>query len=439
MRVHGKKAFTLAELLVALSIIVLLTLISIPAIDPMLRVSSVDSAANIIKNALLHARNSAIAQRRTGTCWIRSGPIVDSGALLPVYGTASTLDLSVSTGKAIVVDNTDPGFVPSGTATWTTETTYSGHYGTSSHLCRVVNGAPTGTATWSFTIPAPTGMREVTGMLTVEARWPMLDPTPTKGISDAQFRVYYEGADGLTSTVIPGCNLDGTGMKTGGFLFKCGNTYRVELNNATTLTDLTRYITADAIRVSGTITSTAGSPTTQFKAMSKNWTVNQWQDAVKPYFVVIANKTSSGITSTILGQIKENTANIITVESTWAWKDDTNTSVTLAEDSEFIIQLGDPRETAATKSVGSGTSAYTRWDVLPGGIEVSLEDAVNTTKRVWPVSFTTAGRVAISNADGYITIKVYDAQNPTNPDMCRYIRVYQNTGRAVIGRKLTDL
>ena len=75
-------AFTLIELLLALSIIIVLTVISIPAADVMIRSKSVDSAAYIIKNALMNARGVAIAQNTDASCWLAAGDVYETGTIL---------------------------------------------------------------------------------------------------------------------------------------------------------------------------------------------------------------------------------------------------------------------------------------------------------------------------------------------------------------------
>lgn len=78
-RGNREAAFTMLELIVALGIIVMVTVISIPTLGPMLGGRSVDGAADAVKAALMHARYSAIAQGREGLCWAIEGTTCDIG------------------------------------------------------------------------------------------------------------------------------------------------------------------------------------------------------------------------------------------------------------------------------------------------------------------------------------------------------------------------
>ena len=93
--VSGRRvAFTLIELLVALTIIVALTMLCMPAIGPMMNVSSVDSGASIVRAGLMRARHSAVAQQREGFCWLAEGSVVESGVISSVVG-GSAVDITM--------------------------------------------------------------------------------------------------------------------------------------------------------------------------------------------------------------------------------------------------------------------------------------------------------------------------------------------------------
>ena len=104
-----------------------------------------------------------------------------------------------------------------------------------------------------------------------------------------------------------------------------------------------------------------------------------------------------------------------------------------------------------------------RWDVLPEGFAVHPKDPTNG-KNILPLSFEPNGRARIANA--YVTILVYskdewtvpaalsdgidndgdtlidelnEADEGPNPDYCRYLRVFRNTGRVVTARTIDAL
>ncbi|MFH1731849.1 MAG: hypothetical protein ABIF82_09390, partial [Planctomycetota bacterium] len=181
MRSHDRAravSFTLVELLVALAIIVTLTLLGIPAIAPMMSANSVDSTANIVRGAMMHARNTAIAQQTEGICWLASGSIIESGVI------------EVASGVSIIVDNKDTtgDNYFSKTGSWTVSSAADPEYPPSSstrnYYWSISPGAtPDSTATWHFKIPAGLGSGPVE--LPVSIWW----APASDALQDARFTV----------------------------------------------------------------------------------------------------------------------------------------------------------------------------------------------------------------------------------------------------------
>ncbi|MFW6157981.1 MAG: hypothetical protein ACOC8E_01325, partial [Planctomycetota bacterium] len=69
------------------------------------------------------------------------------------------------------------------------------------------------------------------------------------------------------------------------------------------------------------------------------------------------------------------------------------------------------------------------WTDLPRRAAVSVRDATDRSRTVWPIIFSSTGRAALSSSSGYVTIMIYDPEKPNNQEYWRFIRVYANTGR----------
>ena len=443
----AKSGFTLVELLVTLAIICVLTLVSLPAMGPMIQSNRMDGAANTIKSAFLYARNSAVAEGQTGACWLVAGFVADSGTVTPVVGVQ--LQVNLTGANALLIENshrtgTGNYFEVTGSPApvqgtdWTDSTFVAGYSGTNYtwiHSSLHYSPAKTFTGVWHFDIPQLAGAEDSTGTLTVEAWWPK---STAYCVTDATFSVYSEA--GSQPFTLNQQTVGNSWYSFGTFSFKCGSSYRVELSNTSVMTG-DRYVYADAIRVSGTINGPPPmDPTKQFRAAGKTWTVNCWQTAAaEKFFITVANADpSSGATVPVIAQIASNDTDLLTASSTW--QDPAGNAATLTQGSRFLIQRGDPRtDTGRQWSLGSGTDLNTRWDNLPESVGVSSVDAVDNTTRVWPVTFTSTGRGGFSNANGYVTLKIYDRDRPDDTSLQRYIRVYRNTGRVSVAKNLADL
>lgn len=430
MRSHDRAravSFTLIELLVALIIIVALTLIGIPAIAPMMSANSVDSTANMVRGALMHARNTAIAQQTSGICWLANGSVVESGIVVG-GGTVESL--------VITIDNVDTTvgneyFEYSGTAASGTNNAASDFYGANYFYIASTSGGATGTATWHFRIPDPAGTAGEPVTLEVQAHWGY---SSSLCLDEATYTVFHD--EGETSFIVSQRVSSGAWHTFGMFTFTRGNSYRIELTNysATHLTPLStnKWVIGDAVHVKtpGSISS----PET-FVAQQKNWVPDMWANS---YYVVIANKQdAAGNTKTIFAEISSNNEDSITAAA--PWEDEEGTLVMPTDGSRFLIHAGDPASPGDEQSVGSGTDETASWSKLPQGAVVSPFDAKVPARRVFPVAFTNKGRASFSNADGYVTIKIYSREEPENEDLWRFVRLYCNSGRTATARKLSDL
>ena len=431
MRSHDRAravSFTLVELLVALAIIVTLTLLGIPAIAPMMSANSVDSTANIIRGALMYARNAAIAQQTEGFCWLANGSVVESGVL------------EVTSDVSIIVDNKDTTgdhyFSKSGS--WTVSAWADPEYPPSSstrnYYHSISPGAtPDSTAIWHFKIPAGLGSNPIE--LPVSIWWP---PASAYAVQDAHITVQ-DGAGGVTYQVnqqVGGGGWYKLGGETKMFSFTSGQSYTVQLTNESSTVGVpgadNKYVYADAVMIG---TEAAADAVQAFTAPGKQWVTNAWSNN---YYVVILNRvTGTDNTKAIFAKIASNEASVVTAVA--PWEDEGGASVALVSGSRFLIHEGDPATPGDEQTVGSGTAATASWDKLPEGAAVSPFDAKVPTRRVLPVAFTKKGRASFSNADGYVTVKVYSKEEPNNEDLWRFVRLYGNTGRTAVARKMSDL
>ena len=425
-------AFTLLELLVALTIIVALTLLSMPAIGPMMSVSSVDSAASMIRAGLMRARNSAVAQQREGFCWLAEGSVVDSGVVTGGVGGGTPIEWTGDEG--LIEDFSIKTNLP----TLQSSDLYGDAY--SSPL----DSTPA-SATWEILIPDG-----YSGTLQLEAYF--------KGSASYRGAVRYEvqGTDGDLQTVSD--TQIGAAVHAwhiiGNFAFEGGSrtiTLAKESSN-------NRYLWADAVRLTGTLTPVGGASAKSFQT-GKSWLVNKWAD--RYYVVVGAKHETTGDITPGYARIESNTADTITTVT--ELKDENGTDLPITKDSRFLIHQGDPSSPGGQQTIGSGTDATASWDKLPEGAAISMFDADTddddvdddktapaVRRRVFPVVFTTRGRATfgpVSNPSGdppsfdpgYVTIKIYSREHPDDENLWRYVRLYRNTGRAAVGQKLSDL
>ncbi|MFW6159317.1 MAG: prepilin-type N-terminal cleavage/methylation domain-containing protein, partial [Planctomycetota bacterium] len=247
----GSRGFTLAELLVTLGIIVFLVAISVPTLGPLMRSTSVDRTASIIRGGLMAARGAAVARREAGICWIVSGSVWESGELSPVSAHSYTLDLTGD--NAIIIDNKDSRF--SADSAWKSyeknDAYPPGSEDDNYYGAEGASGGATGTASWTFDIPSQEGLDGQIGQLTVEGWWPRWD-SYTAG--DTQWTISHaptEDTDQTSTTKTVSQYGQGNEWETiGTFPFRCGGgDYTITLTNATG--QYGRYIYADAVKISG--------------------------------------------------------------------------------------------------------------------------------------------------------------------------------------------
>ena len=431
----GKEAaFTLVELLVALTIIVALTLLALPAIGPMISVNSVDSAANTLRGALIYARNAAVARQTDGFCWLANGSVIESGVLNPVFG-----------GSAEFV-STDA----------TTQGDWKGTYGAGGY--KIVNDSenlPCGTV--SFTGGTDLTWEDPTADTRGLEKGGNTDHIAACRYSTASFTIDVDITDGLTHEM--NLYLLGWGTDTreqnivirdaatdavldgprpiSGFMDGKWMTWNVSGHVKVVITKVagSNCVISGVFFGEGTDGGGGGAPSTKsFAAPSKVWMANMWANN---YYVVIANQVpNTDNVKTIFGKIQSNLGDTITVTESWTDEDGATSLVT---GSRFLIHAGDPESPDGGQSVGSGTDAAASWNKLPEGVSISPTDAVVPNRRVSSVAFTRNGRAGFSNGDGYITFKVYSRDDPDNTDYWRFVRLYANTGRTAVARKLSDL
>ncbi|MFO7900330.1 MAG: prepilin-type N-terminal cleavage/methylation domain-containing protein [Planctomycetota bacterium] len=153
---------------------------------------------------------------------------------------------SYGTVPELVLDDSDSGF--SSSSGWTTFNNKYAYDGSYHYAIGVANGEET--ATWQFTIPDRDG--KLTGEvheLTVSLFWPQRDEWT---VQDAHYTIEHEG--GSDSKVISQQGQGGEFIDVGTFDFKCGQSYSIEVTNASNTvgqpTEDNKYIYADAIKIS---------------------------------------------------------------------------------------------------------------------------------------------------------------------------------------------
>ncbi len=397
-----RASFTLVELLVALTIIVALTLIGIPAIGPMISASSVDSTANLLRGALMNSRNSAVAQQLEGVCWLAGGSVIESGTVESV------------TSISVIVDNDSPSGVTI-TGSWTRSTLNEGLRYDASYLHD--GNTDKGAKSVRFTPTLPRA-----GSFGVYLWWPHHSNRATNVPVD----IFHAG--GTDTVVVNQTQPGGDWVQVGTYTFNAGTSGSVLVR-----TDATDgYVVPDAVLIG---TPDGGDAQKDFVAVGKGWGANSWAN---DYYVVIANLVpGTDSTETVFGKIESNTSDTVTV--TQEWKDEDGNPTMVVTGSRFLIHNGNPETQGDDQSLGSGTDVTASWDQVPDGAVISPYDAVVPTRRVFPIVFTNKGRAKFANADGYITFKIYSRDDPTNEAMWRYVRLYANSGRTAAAHTLDDL
>jgi len=414
-----RAAFTLVELLVALSIIIILTVLGMPAIGPMIKAKSTDSAANIIKGALMHARNTAVAEATEGYCWLAPGAVFDSGVTQAMVAESDPF--------TVIINDNDSTWATEGNVSykcslegsgWVLVSQSSSYDGQLHYAWGGGSGA--NVAKWVFKFSVP-----VTAKVYVRYREDNDRTTVT-------YKVYHKEATPYLASVnqkLPGDHFTATWtlLREEEFGFNADTEYRVEIND--TYGTSSNKVAIDAVKLVGDVAS--GDPNTECMLVGKSWTANAWAG----YYVVISNASGSSTQEPIVAQIQSNTDTKLTVAS---WQPNNP-----RPGSRALIVRGDPRttSTARTATIGSGTEVSARWDRLPDNVEVCPKDAVNGTRLVFPILFTSVGRARFTNdsANDSVTIKVRDKEEPNNKDLWRFIRVYRNTGRTVVAKELSAL
>ncbi len=130
--------------------------------------------------------------------------------------------------------------------TTTKETTYSPGYHATNYRWIICEGpAATSAAVWHFQVPTPPSKapgQEIT--LKIQGNWPK---SATYCVSDATFKVVHEKGE---ATVTFNQQTQGAEwLDLGTYTFKCGQSYRVELDNSSaTINGNQKYVYVDAIR-----------------------------------------------------------------------------------------------------------------------------------------------------------------------------------------------
>ena len=452
--VSGRRvAFTLIELLVALTIIVALTMLCMPAIGPMMNVSSVDNAASIVRAGLMRARHSAVAQQREGFCVVAVGSVIESGIITSSAG---------SSAGAITIDNAAASGVTV-TGTWTTSTVNP-----RCHLTNYLHDQNSGQGTKSVRF-TPT----LTDAGTYDVS--MWFPDNTTHASNVPVDIVHaNGTDVVNVDQKQVCN---DWLPLGTYDFDAGTAGSVVIR-----TDgANGYVMADAVRF-----TPAGNAEASDTFVDNNrtvpWTTNMWAD--KYYVEIGAKDADTGEITTVSAKIKSNANNTITAVS--KFKNTAGVEVVLTTGSRYVIHQGDPNAPGSQQTVGSGTSdadgtkELASWDKLPEGAAVSVFDAdtdgdnvdddvcgsgtcglpaigylngdkcphcgvtIATIVRrgIFPIIFTSKGRAKYKHTPpttkDYITVKIYSSEHPHDANLWRYVRLYRNSGRGAIGNKLSD-
>jgi prepilin-type N-terminal cleavage/methylation domain-containing protein len=428
-RRHSDSGFTLAELLVALTIVIILTLIAIPSVQPLIKAQSVDGAANIVRAALMHSRNTAVAQSTEAYCWLAPGSVYESGTIAPPPS-STPVDIEIIIDNEDLVEREDPeGYWTcrfEKTSYWTVATPGTDYtWGASMERLSdsYANGAGDDVVTWHFNLA-----RNAT--LKAYGYWAAYSDRGT-----VKFAIDHGGSP-ATSTVSKDQTQNGQQwVLLGEYTFQAG-ARKISLSDDGVYS---KVIVADAVKLTGALDpmTLASNECLVTPPEDKTWTDDQWNG----YHMLITNRPDGATASTgqsITGRITDydSTLNKVTVASSWSPNDP-------PAGARFLIVEEDPSGTFRnpTQTVGSGTPTSARWTALPDDVEVCAKDPVTGNELVFPITFTRLGRARFSgdSTHDYITIKIRDKEEPENQDMWRFVRLYRNTGRTVIARKLSEL
>ena len=403
-------AFTLIELLLALSIIIVLTVISIPAADVMIRSSNVDGAAYIVKNALMNARGVAIAQNTESSCWVAAGDVYETGTIL------CNLPSSSEAYESIV---DDASATPIGT--WTVASGVTDAHNDSLRYA-AVDGDGSEYVEFSFTI------ENGSGNLDVYAWW----AARTNRSTAVQFKIEKQDKSGWNTVPKDQTQNGEQWVKLGTFPFNSG-TYHVRVTDEGSRSD--KYAVADAIKVSGTISPPQLDWSKQFAVGAADWPVNKWKDC----YATIQNLGSTTNYTTVRAKLASTEKDNVTATANW--------STSLVSGSPFLICTANPAAPGRQPLVlGSGATGSMRWDPLPRGMMIHTkfinDNGTDSSKDALPITFKPTGRVVTTQS--YLTLKLY-AYDPDDPKQAsdrsrwRFIRIYPNTGRSFIAKTVAEL
>jgi Tfp pilus assembly protein FimT len=416
IRISG---FTLVELLVALSIIIILTVITVPAVEPMISASGVDGAARSLQAALQHARYSAAAEGTESVCWLAQGSVFESGL---ISDSGVTIEGTFESDIDIIVDDPDDSpqkrFETLTGTSWST-TAYKMEpdvvpYGSTSVQTKEAGSV---SAKWTFALP------EGSGKLKLEA-WYMSDSPDSR--SD---RVYYtiDTGSGATRTVGPISQKPyGSGwIDLGAFHFVGGSARSVVLSVSGNTYG--KYIVADALRVTKVVPSCERD---EFIDHTKTWVDDVWNQ----YYVTWISSTADSAHGQQVVDVKDGSK--IVAASDWDPCPEIGARYLITKGAQSVSPH-------SVMSVGSGTATSLQWNRLPEGVRICPyrinDNGSESDVPALPVLFRSTGRPTFSAP--HLTVKVFavNEDNSPKPDMVRYLRIFRNTGRVLVESDLSDL
>jgi len=396
--------FTLTELLVALGIVVLLAALSIPAIEPMIKVKNVDSAANLVQGAILTVRNMAVAEGTQAYCWTVAGSVYDMGLV-----TNSAAVGGAVTDINIIVDNQTSGkYTKTGTP-WSNFA--EGYLNNTDAL-----NTSTGSATWTFTLPPGTGT------LTVNAYWTAYTNRATN--------VYYKvlTAEGREETFGPFSQK--LGAAGGEWHQICqrpfiggGDRYvKVDVVAANA------WVMADAVQILGQVDPRC--PPETLVDSTKTWPTDCWKNN---YVTWVSSRTGTAYSKQVASSTLDGKINAV---SAWSPAPEVG--------AQYLLSRNDPTAAAQLDLViGGGTRQNRIWSGVTPGLAIypwQVDDGGSDTARVaFPIVFSPVGRLVTTQPIDHINLKIYDREIPTDQMRWRYVRIYRNTGRIFVGRTLSEM
>lgn len=447
---RGEKGFSLVELLVALGIIVILTIIAIPSIDPIINTSNANSAANAIKYSIMSARNSAIAKNQSTSVWAIVNDVMEIGEIEVPPGTPI-----VWSNVTVDIDSADTALLVNPAQYWT-GTPDSTYYAT--HWTRMATATYGGVGTYAWFTASSTALARwyspqiaagYSGSFTIEA-------FVRRAATDRATEVQY-----VASLADSGQSFTSTPFQTTHYYTATQSAWitlqTITVPQLTTPSrvkiEISKYgsgaagtypiIWVDALRLNGTLNPYTTTSGTTFTIGGKTWPINKWQGA----YVTILNPddpiTSENEKGVIIARVASSTADTITANVThWQRKNEATgdmENVDIADGAIYLLQFANPEDVVPALSIGSGSGTAVNWTNMPKGISVSIYDAVYTNRRVLPLMFDSTGKATFTNADGYITLKLYATESPSDQSAWRFLRVWKNTGRTRIARTIAEL